>query len=123
MNITDEMLEAAERAAFPGLHAGPYESKRRVRAAIEAVAPLIAAQALRSPDHVAKTVIATLRTVATWLEGEQDARTLRQVADQVERDPAAEWCCHVCEEVVCDGGCPFELARACGGGMTKARAT
>jgi hypothetical protein len=55
MDITEEMLDAAERAAFPGLHAGPYESKRRVRAAVEAVEPLIAAQALRrAADRVQK---------------------------------------------------------------------
>lgn len=64
-----------------------------------------------STEEVAKIVAATLRTVASWMERDEDVRTLRETADQVERDPAAEWCCHVCQEVVCDGGCPFEGVR------------
>jgi hypothetical protein len=64
-------------------------------------------QRLGTPEVVA-TVAATLRTAAEWFSGD-DRDTLREVADQVERD----WddICPVCEEVDCDEGCPLEDLR------------
>src|SRR5687767_14852672 len=70
MDITDEMVEAAERAAFPGLPAGmsAEEARRRVKAAAEVLAPLIAAQAALA-ERV--KIVAEIRQHA-----ERTARTL-----------------------------------------------
>lgn len=62
-----------------------------------------------TPDAV-RTTVATLRTAAEWLPGEQ-RDMLREVADQTEWD----WdgaCCPLCEEVTCDEGCPLGNLRA-----------
>ncbi|WP_030757254.1 hypothetical protein [Streptomyces sp. NRRL F-5135] len=56
------------------------------------------------------TAAATLRTAAEWFSGD-DRDTMREVADQAERDRDGI-CCPVCEEVDCDEGCPLEHVRA-----------
>lgn len=60
------------------------------------------------PPEVA-AVAATLRTVAGWVS-EDDRDMFYAAAKQTEHD----WdgpCCPVCEEVMCDDGCPLERVR------------
>lgn len=56
-------------------------------------------------------VAATLRQVA-WAAG-SDGEWFHEVADEVERGDVVEWiCCPLCQEVMCDGGCPLAVLRA-----------
>jgi hypothetical protein len=41
------------------------------------------------------------------LEYDENARYLLDAADELENTPPDEWvCCPICQEVVCDDGCP-----------------
>lgn len=64
-------------------------------------------------QQVVKEVTArTLRTVAAWLpDGQRDE--LRRIADQVANSRAVNGpSCPVCQEAICDEGCPLERLRA-----------
>lgn len=58
-------------------------------------------------DAVAKT----LRYVAS-VSDEAQARWMYDLAEEVENSkPSDWWACPVCEEVICDEGCPLEPLR------------
>ena len=59
-------------------------------------------------------VVETLRFCADgWvndadIDGGDNQRWLRKTADEIETtDPAAWWCCPLCQEVECDDNCPL----------------
>lgn len=57
-------------------------------------------------------VAATLRQLAGWSLGDRSSGSLLELADAVEAENYANsWCCPMCEEVQCDGGCPLEGVR------------
>ncbi len=64
-------------------------------------------------DPTLVTVARTLREAASWI-GEEDRQTLYIAAELVEAadDETLYMICPVCEETVCDEGCPLEELRA-----------
>lgn len=60
-----------------------------------------------------RTTALTLRQLAGWcIDGQLETteQELRALADQVDHiEPG--WCCPMCEEATCDGGCPLEHVR------------
>jgi len=61
-----------------------------------------------------RTVALTLRQLAGWGTARQEMsdQEFRDLADQVEATTTTDWwSCPMCEEVVCDGGCPLEHVR------------
>ena len=59
-----------------------------------------------------QTITRTLRTVSEWLTNEGDKIMLLEVAANVESSTDMSWVCPVCEEIVCDDGCPLEEVRS-----------
>lgn len=60
-----------------------------------------------------RTTALTLRQLAGWcIDGQLETteQELRSLADQVDQIETG-WCCPMCEEAVCDGGCPLEHVR------------
>jgi hypothetical protein len=66
-------------------------------------------------DPVVAAVAATLRHVAEWglaFDNGPARSELMDLARQVEAlEQADDFCCPVCEEVVCDDGCPLAEVR------------
>lgn len=81
------------------------------------VLPPDLAQAVRTAAitlNTIRTVALTLRQLAGWGVSRLDMtdQAFRDLADQVEALTTTDWwSCPMCEEVVCDGGCPLEYVR------------
>jgi len=65
---------------------------------------------------IQRAVTETLRLVADWYSDKRDV--LRETADEVEQDKALAWSysCPMCQEGICDEGCPLAPIRAGRGG-------
>jgi len=62
----------------------------------------------------ANVVVDTLRFLAQgWIASEEDREWCLDAADQIEGYDFEEggWVCPLCQEVVCDAGCPLESLR------------
>ena len=95
--VTDEMVETAARAMWERIdreeswseiyHASAY--RRDARAALEAAAPLIAAQALRDAADREMAAWEPVPMSPDWLDAiESVCETLRARADQIEKEDA-----------------------------------
>lgn len=63
--------------------------------------------------NAAEIVVATLRQLASWSEEDCLPESLAALAREVEEhDFADSWCCPMCQEIQCDGGCPLAEVRA-----------
>lgn len=66
----------------------------------------------------ARIVADTLMFIGSnlWLGCEEDREWARRTADEIGRYDFDEvgWCCPICQEVVCDGGCPLYWLRVRG---------
>ena len=94
-NVTDELVEGAAQAMWERIdrgeswseiyHASAY--RRDARAALEAVAPLIAAQALRDAADREMAAWEPVLMSPDWVEAiESVCETLRARADRIEKE-------------------------------------
>lgn len=58
-----------------------------------------------------KIVADTLRTASEWIKDEGDRILLVEAAAEVAGNDLS-WLCPMCQEVLCDDGCPLSEARA-----------
>lgn len=56
-------------------------------------------------------VAATLRTASEWIKDKGDRILLIEAAANVAGSDLG-WCCPMCEEILCDEGCPLAEIRA-----------
>lgn len=62
-------------------------------------------------SYARELVAATLRTIAEQVRSEEDRADLLVTAAQVQQATGSD-CCPLCQEVVCDTGCPLAASRA-----------
>jgi len=62
-------------------------------------------------DLVKRTLAAAYRQAATWIDNPGDMQALNSLAYYIEKFDGTDACCPVCQEVVCDTGCPLEPIR------------
>lgn len=57
-------------------------------------------------------VAATLRTASGWMGDDGDRIVLIETAANVMNSKDPSWTCPVCDEIICDDGCPLAEVRA-----------